>query len=111
MERFTYVLHKLKYSDLPEDAVRTLFLKGISEDYIETLNLMKYGDVSHKNFTKMFNMCRNYSRSRAKTKKNIHEPCIRNPKGNTRRIFMNPTSEIKKGTLLVGSQEWKMGIC
>ena len=30
LERFTYVLHKSKYNDLREDAVRTLFLKGIS---------------------------------------------------------------------------------
>ena len=29
-ERFNYVLHKSKYNDLREDAIQTLFLKGIS---------------------------------------------------------------------------------
>ena len=32
LKRFIYTLHKSKYSDLRENAVRTLFLKGISED-------------------------------------------------------------------------------
>ena len=50
LERFVYTLHKFKYSDLWEDAVRTLFLKGISEDLLESLNIMATGDISHKTF-------------------------------------------------------------
>ena len=46
LERFIYTLHKSKYSDLQEDAVRTLFLKGIFEDLLESLNLMAAGDIS-----------------------------------------------------------------
>ena len=38
LERFIYTLHKSKHHDLREDAVRTLFLKGISEDLLENLN-------------------------------------------------------------------------
>ena len=34
LERFIYTLHKSKYNDLREDAVRTLFLKGILEDLV-----------------------------------------------------------------------------
>ena len=71
LERFTYVLRKSKYNDLPEDVVRTLFLKGIVEYYLETLNLMASSDVSHKTFLEICNMCRNYSRSKAKTENNI----------------------------------------
>ena len=40
MEQFAYTSQKLKYYDLPDDGVETLFLKGILEEYIETLNLM-----------------------------------------------------------------------
>ena len=36
LERFIYTLHKSKYNDLREDAVRTLFLKGIYEDLLES---------------------------------------------------------------------------
>jgi hypothetical protein len=66
MERFAYTSQKWKYHDLPDDAVGTLFLKGILEEYLETLNLMALGDISHKPFTEIYEMCRNYSRSRAK---------------------------------------------
>ena len=66
MERFAYISHKSKYHDLPDDAVRALFLKGISEEYLEILNLMASGDISHKPFSKICEMCNNYLRSRAK---------------------------------------------
>jgi hypothetical protein len=67
MENFGYISQKSKYHDLPEDAVRDLFLKGILEEYLEMLNLMASGDISHKPFAEISEMCKNYSRSRAKT--------------------------------------------
>ena len=50
MERFGYISQKSKYHDLPEDAIRALFLKGISEEYIEMLNLIESSDIPHKPF-------------------------------------------------------------
>jgi hypothetical protein len=70
----------LKYHDLLDDAVRTLFLKGILEEYLETLNLMESGDISHKPFTKNREMCRNYSRCRSKIGKSVRDPYSRNLK-------------------------------
>jgi hypothetical protein len=67
MKRFAYISHKSKYHYLPDDAVRALFLKGISEEYLEILNLMASGDISHKPFSEICEMCKNYSRSRDKT--------------------------------------------
>ena len=58
LERFVYTLHKSKYSDLQEDAVHTLFLKGISEDLLESPNLMVAGDISHKTSTQISDMCK-----------------------------------------------------
>jgi hypothetical protein len=81
MERFTYISQKSKYNDLPDDAIITLFLKGISEEYLETLNLMESGDVSHKLFVDICEMCRNYSRSSDKTRKGVRDPYSRNSKG------------------------------
>ena len=65
MERFGYISQKSKYHDLHKDAVRALFLKGISEEYLEMLNLMASGDISHKPFAEICEMCKSYSRSRA----------------------------------------------
>ena len=58
-------------------------LKGISEDLVETLNLMEFGDISHKTFAQICEMCRKYSRSRGKVGRNLQESYNRNPKGNT----------------------------
>ena len=71
LERFVYTLHKSKYSDLQEHAVCTLFLKGISEDLLESLNIMVASDISDKIFAQIGQMCKNYSRIRGKVGKNF----------------------------------------
>ena len=71
LERFVYTLHKSKYSDLREDEAHTCFLKGISEDLLESINLMEAGDISHKTFAQISEMCKNYSISRGKVGKKI----------------------------------------
>jgi hypothetical protein len=80
MERFAYISQKSKYHDLPDDAIRALFLKGILEEYLEILNLMASSDISHKPFAEICEICKNYSRNRAKTGKNVRDPYNRNLK-------------------------------
>jgi hypothetical protein len=80
MERFGYISQISKYHDLREDAVRDLFLKRISKEYLGMVNLMESGDISHKPFPKICEMCNNYSRSRAKTEKNVQDLYNRNLK-------------------------------
>jgi hypothetical protein len=41
---------------------------------------MASGDISHKPFSEICEMCRNYSRSRAKTRKSVRDPYSRNLK-------------------------------
>jgi hypothetical protein len=83
MEIFVYISQKSKYHDLLDDVVRNIFIKVISEEYLETLNLMASGDISHKLFTEICEMCRNYLRSRAKTGKSVRDPYRRNLKKNS----------------------------
>ena len=82
LERFIYTLHKSKYNDLQEDTIHTLFLKGIFEDLLKILNVMVAGDISHKNFAQISEMCKNYSRSRGKVAKKFREPFSKNIRGN-----------------------------
>jgi hypothetical protein len=96
MERFVYTTHKSKYHDLLDDAVKTLFLKVISEEYLETLNMMALGDISHKPFTEICEMCRNYLRSRAKTWKSVRDPYSRNLKT----ISLGGITRVEIGNLL-----------
>jgi hypothetical protein len=80
MEWFAYISQKSKYHDLPDDAVRDLFLQWISKEYLEIFNLKASHDISHKPFSKIYEMCKNYWRSRAKTGKNVRDPYSRNLK-------------------------------
>ena len=51
--------------------IRTIFLKGILEENIDILTLMASRDVSHKSFEDIVEMCRKYSRSKAKAGKGV----------------------------------------
>jgi hypothetical protein len=66
LENFLYNMHKSKQSILPLDVIRTIFLKGISDENLESLNLMGVGDISHLPFPKIAKLCKKYSRGKAK---------------------------------------------
>jgi hypothetical protein len=83
LERFTYTLQKSKYNDLQDEAIKTLFLKGFLEEYIDTLNLMASGDIYQKKFEAISELCRTYSRSNGKTAKSVREPVNKNTKTST----------------------------
>ena len=110
MERFAHISHKSKYHDLPDDAVMALLLKGNSEEYLQILDLMESGDISHKPFTEICEMCRNYLRSRAKTGKHVRDPYSRNLKkvssGSITRVEIGNLLEKFKTNILsiIGSQ-------
>ena len=44
---------------------------------------MAFGDISHKTFAQIYEICINYSKSRGKVGTNIREPYNRKPKRNT----------------------------
>ena len=70
VERFVYNLQKNRnVLNLP--TIRTIFLKGILEENIDILNLMAHGDVSYKSFEDIVELCKKYSRSKAKTRKGV----------------------------------------
>ena len=70
VERFVYNLQKNR-NDLNLATIRTIFLKGILEENMDILNLMASGDVSQKSFEDIVEMCRKYSRSKAKARKGV----------------------------------------
>jgi hypothetical protein len=110
LERFIFTLQKSKYTDLQEEAIKTLFLKGVLEEYIDTLNLMAAGDIYQKNFETICELCRAYSRSRGKAAKSVRESVNRNTKtstsGGVTRVELGNLLENFKTDLLgtIGSQ-------
>lgn len=69
LERFLYNLQKSKQRSLNSDTIKTIFLKGIRDEYINVLNLMGAGDISFLPFDQISELCRKYSRGKAKTGK------------------------------------------
>ena len=57
LKRFFYNYKKSKQR-LNDNTIRTIFLKGIKDEYIDTLNLMGAGDISQLNFEEINNLCR-----------------------------------------------------
>jgi len=110
LERFTYTLQKSKYNDLQDEAIKTLFLKWVLEEYIDTLNLMASGDIYQKTFEAISEICRTYSRSKGKTAKSVREPVNKNTKtstsGGVTRVELGNLLENFKTDLLgtIGSQ-------
>jgi hypothetical protein len=74
LERFLYNYQKTKQFTLDTTTIRTIFLKGIRDDYIEVLNLMSSGDVYHNLFAEIVEYCKRYSCIQAKTRKSVRDP-------------------------------------
>jgi hypothetical protein len=71
-------------------------LKGVLEEYIDTLNLMAAGDIYQKKFETICELCRTYSRSKRKATKSVREPVNKNTKTST----PGGVTRVKLGNLL-----------
>ena len=75
LERFLYTYQKSKQR-LNDNTVRTIFLKGIQDEYIDVLNLMGTRDVSQLTFEDTSNLCKKCLQSKAKSGKGIRDTRI-----------------------------------
>eukprot|EP00253_Pinus_taeda_P005658 PITA_05658 len=66
LERFSYNLQKSKQHSLNQETIRTIFLKGVRDDYLDILNVMGKGDISNLLFEEIVELCQKYSRGRSK---------------------------------------------
>lgn len=73
LERLLYNYHKSRWGNMDERTFRTIFLKGIRVECIETLSLLSPGDIYRKPFAEITELCRTYSRSQAKVGKRIQD--------------------------------------
>jgi hypothetical protein len=69
LEIFLYNLQKSKHNSLSYDVIHTIFLKGIHDEYNDILNFMGSGDISSLPFELFFELCKKYSRGKAKARK------------------------------------------
>ena len=72
LERFLYNYQKSKQR-LNDNTMKTIFLKGIQDEYIDILNLMGSRDISLLPFDDIGILCWKYSHSKAKHGKSIRD--------------------------------------
>ena len=75
LEIFLYNYQKFKQR-LNDNTVRTIFLRGIQEEYIDVFNLTSVGDISQLTFEEISNLYKKYSQSKAKNGKGIRDTRI-----------------------------------
>jgi len=65
LERFLYILQRSKQKfDL--STIRTLFLRGLTKDSRQNINLLGQGDIAQKTFEQICDLCRKFSRNQSR---------------------------------------------
>lgn len=71
VERFHYNFQRSKHSDLDHDILKTIFIRGMRDYYLDTLNLLGKGDIPQEPFSKIIKLCLRYSRGSSKGRSTI----------------------------------------
>ena len=71
VERFHYNLQRSKHSDLDHEILKTIFIRGMRDDFLDTLNLLGKGDISQEPFAEIIKLCLRCSRGSSKGRSTI----------------------------------------
>lgn len=64
VERFQFSLKKNPQNKLSEESLKLVFLRGVNEDCMDTLNLIQEGgDIYQLSFEDIYKVYKNYSRT------------------------------------------------
>jgi len=82
VENFQYNLHRSPYASLPlpNNVLKTTLIKGMKEQWIETLNIMGKGDTYQENFANIIDLCIRSSRGSTRLRPVEHDRFIRDKK-------------------------------
>jgi len=82
VERFQYNLKRSPYASLPlpDNVLKITLIKGMKEQWIETLNIMGKGDIYQENFVDIIDLCIRSSRGRRRLKPAEHDRFTRDNK-------------------------------
>ena len=94
-ERFLYNYQRTKKNSLDTTTIRTIFLKGVRDDYIEVLNIMSSVDVYQNPFAAIAEHYKRYFCSQAKIGRSVRDPI-----GRTTKPAPGGVTRIESGNLL-----------
>ena len=100
LERFVYNYQKSK-KRLNTNCIRTIFLKGILDEYIDTLNLMGARDISQLDFKEISKLCRKDPYSKARYGRGVRDTRVnKSPSGGVTRVELGNILENFKSDIL-----------
>ena len=62
VERLEYNIQRSKHPDLDPNILKTILLRGISDEHLDILNLLRKGDISKEIYQDILTLCRRSSR-------------------------------------------------
>ena len=82
VEHFQYNLQRSPYASLPlpDNMLKTTLIRGMKEQWIETLNIMGKGDIYQENFADIIDLCIRSSRGNTRIKLAEHDRFVRENK-------------------------------
>jgi hypothetical protein len=95
VERFQYNFQRSPYGTLPGEVLKPTLIKGMKDEWVETLNLMGKGDIYQETHDNIIQSCIRCSRGSTRTRSGMRAPLIRN-----RNITSRDVTREKFGNLL-----------
>ena len=68
VECFQYNLQISPYTNLPDNVLKTTLIRGMKDQWVETLNIMGKGDIYQENYNDIVNLCIKCSRGSSRLK-------------------------------------------
>jgi hypothetical protein len=78
VERFKYNLKRYSYITLPGEVLKSTLIKGMKDEWVETLNLMGKGDIYQKTYDNIVHLCIRCLCGSKWTKSGMQTPLKRN---------------------------------
>jgi len=77
VERLDQNLQRFKHSDLDSKFLNTILIRGMRDDFLDSLNLLGKGDMSQGSFNEIIKLCLSYSRGSSSGKSMVRDASIR----------------------------------
>lgn len=96
VEWFHYNMQRSKHSDLDQEILKTIFIRGMRVDCLDTLNLLGKGDISQDPFTEIVKLCLRWYRGSSKGRSTIRDAFIRIQKSTGRGVTRSEIGNLFK---------------
>lgn len=77
MEWFQYNLQRPKHNYLDPEILKTIFIRGKRDDFLDALNLLGNGDISQEPFAEIIKLCLRCSRASSRGIITIRDAFVR----------------------------------